>query len=254
MRRWIAGTTVALLAASISVADEKAEAVVKKAIDAHGGADALNKYKAGRFQIKGELPIMGKETEFTGDAAFAIPGKTKMNINLEFMGQKLAITQLVNGDKFKRTVKVGDMTVDGGDEDKEEVKVGSAMQEAERLVSLLDAKRFTIKSGGDEDVNGKKAAVVVITPKSVDKEIKFYFDKESGLLVKAGHRGAVQGEDGARGEKLQERYFSDFKKVNGIQVPMKLELHHDGKKFMTATVSDYEALEKIDDSEFKIDN
>lgn len=254
MRRWITGTAVALLAAGICAADDKVEAVVKKAIDAHGGAENLDKYKAGRFLMKGEVPIMGKDTEFTGEASFAIPGKTKMNINLEFMGQKLVVTQIVNGDKFKRTVKIGDMVMSAGDEDKDEIKVGSAMQEAERLVSLLDAKRFTIKSGGEEDVNGKKAAVVVITPKSVDKEIKFYFDKESGLLVKAAHRGAVQGEDGARSEKLQERYFADFKKVNGIQVPMKLELHHDGKRFMTATVSDYEALEKIDDTEFKIDD
>jgi outer membrane lipoprotein-sorting protein len=254
MRHWMMGTAVALLAASICAADDKAEDVVKKAIDAHGGADALNKYKGGRFQMKGELPIMGKDTEFTADAAYAVPGKAKINIYLEVMGMKVTVSQVMNGDKFKRTVKVGDMTVPAGEEDKEEIKVNAAMQEVERLVTLLDAKRFTIKAGGEEDVNGKKAAVVVVTPKSVDKDIKLYFDKTSGMLVKASHRGAVQGEDGASSEKLQERYPTDYKKVNGVQIPMKIEVHHDGKKFMTATVSDYELLEKIDDSEFKIDN
>jgi len=254
MRRWIMGTAFVFLATSICAADEAAEKVVKKAIEAQGGAEALTKYKAGRFQMKGEVPVMGKETEFTGDAAFAIPGKLKMNIYVEVMGMKVTVTQIANGEKFKRTVKVGDMTVPAGDQDKDELKVNHALQEAERLVSLLDAKRFTIKSGGEEDVNGKKASVVVITPKTIDKEIKFYFDSESGLLVKASHRGNVQGEDGTSSEKLQERYMSDFKKVSGLQIPMKLEVHHDGKKFMTATVSDYEPLEKIDDSEFKIDD
>jgi hypothetical protein len=254
MRRWILGIAVVFAAAGIVAADEKAEAVVKKAIEAHGGADALNKYKAGRFNMKGQIPVMGTETEFTGDIAYAIPGKAKVNIYLEVMGMKVTVSQILNGDKAKRSVKVGDMTVPAGDEDKDENKVSAANQEAERLTPLLDAKRFTVKSGGEEDVNGKKADVVIATPKSVDKELKFYFDKESGLMVKAAHRGMAAGENGARSEVLQERYLSDYKKVNGIQVPMKVVLHHDGKKFMTANMSDYEILEKIDDKEFAIED
>ena len=42
--------------------------------------------------------------------------------------------------------------------------------------------------------------------------------------------------------------------MNGVQVRHKMVLNQDDKKFMTATVSDTEVLEKVDDKEFKIDD
>ena len=44
-------------------ADDKAEAVVKKAIEAHGGAENLNKYTAGQFTMKGDVSVMGMDLE-----------------------------------------------------------------------------------------------------------------------------------------------------------------------------------------------
>jgi hypothetical protein len=252
MRQWLLGLAVVVAASGAAVADEKAEAIVKKGIEAHGGADALSKHMASKFTVTGEVAVQGKDTEFTGDMAYVVPGKFKMNLNLEVMGMKLSITQVMNGDKAKRTVKVGDMVIQD-EVDKDELKMGSAGQAAQKLTPLLDAKMFTIRAADDEDVNGKKAAVVVATPKAIDKEIKLYFDKESGLLVKTGHKGLGPADGGARAEVYQESYLSEFKKVNGIQVATKLVLHHDGKKFMSATMSDYEVLEKIDDKEFTVD-
>ena len=55
MRRWVLGLAVAFAAAGAASADEKVEAIVKKGIEAHGGAEALNKYKAGKMNMKGEL-------------------------------------------------------------------------------------------------------------------------------------------------------------------------------------------------------
>ncbi len=254
MRQWFLGVAFAFVAAGAATADDTAIAAVKKAIKAQGGAEALNKYQAGRFSMKGTVPVMGKDTEFTGDIAYCIPGKAKVNLAFEIMGQNVTIAQTMNGGKFKRTVKVGDMTVPGGDQDKDELKVQAAAQEIERLTPLLDAKRFTIKSGGEEDVNGKKATVVIATPKTVDKEVKAYFDQKSGMLVKLAHRGVSGDATGAQSEMLLEEYFSDFKKVNGVQIPMKMALHHDGKPFLTATLSDYELLEKIDDKEFSVED
>ena len=103
-------------------------------------------------------------------------------------------------------------------------------------------------------MNGKKAALVVVTPKGLDREFKLYFDKESGLLVKSGHQGKGPGEDGAQADVYQESFPSEYKKVNGVQVATKLVVHNDGKKFMTLNMSDVELLEKLDDSEFKIDD
>jgi hypothetical protein len=255
MRRWYMALAVAFVASGIAVADEKAEAVVKKGIEAHGGADALNKYKAGRFSMKGDIAVMGMDLEFTGSIVYSAPSKFRLEVNMEVMGQKLVVDQIMNGDKVKSTVKIGDTVIPAGDDAQlEEIKVGVAMQEAEQLTPLLDKKKFTIKSGGEEDVDGKKADVVIITPEKFKKEFKFFFDRKSGLLVKTSRRGMGPGEGGAAVEVLEESYHSEFKKVSGIQTAMKLVVHHDGKKFMTANISDAELLEKIDDKEFTIDD
>jgi hypothetical protein len=251
MRPWLLGITVALAAAGAAAADEKADAIIKKAIEAHGGADNLNKYPAARFTLKGEVSVMGMDLEVSGDMAHA-SDKYRMNLNMSVMGQQIVVRQVVNGDKGKRTVKVGDMGEQSMSVEKDEIALSRLGREVEKLTPLLDAKKFDIRTADDEDVNGKKAAVVMVSPKGSDKEFKLCFDKESGLLVKSGHKG--KNPDGSGGEVYQESFPSEYKKVNGLQVPTKLEIHNDGKKFMTATVSDYEVLEKLDDAEFKIDD
>lgn len=255
MRRWLLGLAVAVVAAGAAAADDKAAAVVKKAIEAHGGADNLNKYKAGKFTMKGDLSVMGMDLEFTGSAAYAVPDRFRLLLNMEVMGMKLDINQVVKGDKTKSTITVGGMTIPspGGDAEVEELKTSLAMQEAEQFTPLLDAKRFTVKSTDDADVNGKKAAVIVVQPKTAKKEFKMYFDKDSGLLVKTAHRGLAPG-DGAGTDVDEENFHSEYKKVNGIQVATKLVVHHDGKKFMSVELSDFELLEKLDDKEFAIDD
>jgi hypothetical protein len=255
MRRLFFGLVVALSAAGLAAADDKAEAIVKKGIEAHGGADALNKYRAGRFKMKGDMSLLGMDLQFTGDLAYALPDRYRMEITTEVMGQKMVIQQVVKGETVKSTVNVGGMTLPaGGDAEKEELKLAAAMQEAEQLTPLLDEKKFTIKAADDEDVSGKKAAVVVVKPKAIDKEVKLYFDKSSGLLVKTAHKGVGPGDAGAPVEVLEETYHSDYKKVKGVQVPTKLVVDHDGKKFLTISLSDYELMEKLDDKEFTTDD
>ena len=256
MRHWFLGLTVAVVAAGAAAADEKATAVVKQAIEAHGGADNLNKYKAGKFTMKGDLSVLGMDLEFTGSLAYALPDKYRLQISTEVMGQKMDINQVVRGEKVKSTITVGGMTIPspGGDAEQEELKTAIAMQEAEQLTTLLDEKRFTIKSTDEADVNGKKAAVIVVQPKAVKKEFKMYFDKDSGLLVKTFHKGHGPGADGAGAEVDEESFHQDYKKVNGVQVPTKLVVNHDGKKFMTVNISDYELLTKLDDKEFAFDD
>jgi len=255
MRRWVFGLAVALVAAGVAAADEKAEAVVKKGIEAHGGADALNKYKAGKLKMKGEIAIMGVDIEFTGNLAYALPDRYKLDVNAEIMGMKLVVNQVVKGESIKSTVTIGGNTVPANsDAEKAELKAAAVIQEAEQLTPLLDAKKFTLKSADDDTVNGKKVSVVIVQPKVVDKELKLYFDKESGLLVKTAHKGLGPGDGGAPAEVFEETYHAEFKKVNGIQLATKLTVTHDGKKFMTVDMTDLELLEKIDDKEFTIDD
>jgi hypothetical protein len=254
MRSWILGLVVVFAGASVAAADEKAEAVVKKAIEAHGGAAALDKYKAGKFNMKGELSIMGLDIAFTGKLAFMSPDKYKMEMDAEIMGQKMTVQQVVNGDKTKNKVTFGGMTIPVPDNEKEELKMAVAMQEAENLTPLLDSKKFEITAVADEDVEGSKASVVSIKIKALNKEAKFYFDQKTNLLVKTAHKGKGPGDGGEPKEVMEESLHKDYKKVNGVQTATKMVVSHDGKKFMTIDASDIELLEKIEDKEFAIDD
>ena len=255
MRRWVFGLAVAFAAAGVAAADEKAEAVVKKGIEAHGGADALNKYKAGKLKMKGEISMLGMDFEFTGSLAYVLPDRYKLDVNAEIMGMKLVVTQVVKGESVKSTVTIGGNTVPANsDAEKAELKTAAVLQEAEQLTPLLDAKKFTLKSADDETVNSKKVSVVVVQPKAIEKELKLYFDKESGLLVKTAHKGMGPGDGGAPAEVFEENYHSEFKKVNGIQLATKLTVTHDGKKFMNVTVVEAKVMEKADPKAFATDD
>jgi hypothetical protein len=250
MRPWILGVAVVLAAAGVGVADDKkAEAVVKKAIEANGGADNINKYGASRMTLKGEISIMGMDLELTGDMATA-GDKIRMNMAFTVMGTNVTVRQVMTAEKGNRVIKAGDNMMTQAVE-KDDLELARIGRRVEKLTPLLDPKQFTIRTADDEDVNGKKAAVVVATPKGLDREFKLCFDKETGLLVKTGHK--AKSPDGG-GEVYQESYPSEFKTVNGIHVPTKLVINQEGKKFLTLNMSDIEMLEKLDDSEFKIDD
>ena len=252
MRWYFQALAIVVLGVSIVAADEKADAVIKKAIDAHGGADALNKYKAGRFNLKGEMSVMGLDLNFKGKLTYMVPDRYRMEMEAEIMGMKMLISQAVKGDVVKGKVTVGGMTIPIPDSDKDELRLASAMQEAEQLTPLLDSKKFEVKLGSEEDVNGSKADALLIKIKALDKDVKFCIDKKSGLLVKTSHKAKSPGEDGK--EVLEESIHLEYKKVKGVQVATKLTVMHDGKKFMTGEVSDIELIEKLDDKEFTVDD
>lgn len=66
-----AGALAALLLAAapaVRAADPngEAKAVVAKAVEASGGAAALEKYKASTVKFKGKVNVMGMESDITG--------------------------------------------------------------------------------------------------------------------------------------------------------------------------------------------
>src|SRR5262249_59932138 len=78
------------------------------------------------------------------------------------------------------------------------------------------------------------------------KDASLWFDKETGLLVKAEYTML----NNQKKEVPQEEYFSDFKEVGGIKRPMKVVAFQDGKKLMDAEITDVQSPDKIADSEF----
>ena len=195
------------------------------------------------------MAIMGTDASFTGKMAYSYPQQYSLEVNLEFMGQKVLVNQVVNGEKVKATVKVGDMLIDQTKEQEPEAKFKLLLQEASAFFPLLDKKKFDVKAEPEEEVMGSKASVLIVTPVAIKREFKLFIDQKSGLLVKSSFRGPSPGDPST--EALQESYHTEYKKVNGIPVAMKIVVKVEDKKFMTVELSDVETLEKIDASEFK---
>jgi hypothetical protein len=250
MSRCLTGLAVVILCVLPAVGADDARTIVEKAVKAHGGADVLNKFKAGESKMKGQLTIFDMDLEFTGAVIYELPSKFKMTIETEVAGQKTSIVQVVDGDKVKQTVN--GMIIPPKEAEKAELIQAAAMQEISQITPLLNAEKFTLKLEKDEDVEGRPAAVVLVTGKNF-KDTKLYFDKQSGLLVKTSRRGLAPSM-GDPLEVTEVTILSDFKDVQGVKVPMKMIVHHDGKKFMAVTVSDAKMMERADAKEFSIDD
>lgn len=245
MSRWMAGLVVVGLAAAPAAAqDDKAADVIRKAIDAHGGADALNKYPANESRMTGKMSFGGVDMSLNLTMKATVPDKVKLDIGYEVMGQKGTIVQVVNGDKVRQTQDGKPTKLTEAQEG--ELRQMGAAQEVSMLTPLLKPK-YTLTADKDADVGGKPAAVVRVQAKGL-KDLRLFFDRGTGLLTQMER----QGLDPTGKAVTETTTFEDYKKVQGVQVPMKSVVNHDGKPFMTLTVTEYKPLEKIADAEFTL--
>lgn len=248
MVRWFLGLAVIVFAASASPAQNAAKKVIEAAIQAHGGADNLRKFKAGETKFTGDITIAGMEIPFTGTVTHEVPGKFHMTLNVDVGGVKQTITQVVNGKLVAMTVNGQSQTV--SDAQKIELIQAPIMQEIAQLSPLLDdPKRFTLAPEADTDVGGKPAAVVRVTAVDPKLDVRLFFDKESKLLVKTARRGLSPDER----EVLEESVQSHFQVVSGTKLPMTVIVTHDGKKFMSIKTTAAKMLDKVDPKLFKSD-
>jgi hypothetical protein len=127
---------------------------------------------------------------------------------------------------------------------REEMKNSLFAQKILLLAPLLDEKDIDFRVIGESKVEGKSVIGVEVTPKG-GKPSKVYFDKTSHLLVKLERIGL-----GPTGDVKHEVYYGDFKEYNGVRRPSKVLIHHDGKKYQEATLSDVTLLEKLPEGEF----
>lgn len=246
--RTIFSAAIAALAVMVSsaVCQTPAE-VVKKAVEAHGGAEALKKYSAEKSSMKGTLEITGMTIPFSAVTTNQTPDKFHNEITVEAMGMKIKIDQICNGSKFKMTIN--GMSMDLPESVQNEIKEAPYVAEVRKIIPLLEEKKFTLETiekpaavDGDE-VNG------ILVKAEGHKEIKLFFSKKTNLLTGI-ERKAVEA--GGGGEVTSLTKLGDYKKIDKVLHPTKVEVLHDGNAFMKAEETDFKFLEKADPAEFDI--
>lgn len=246
MRKTLVGSALVGLvcwSAPLVRAQPEALAIIDKAIKAHGGADKLAKMNSMKLSSKGTLEILGGSIPFTQEAMIQAPNKIKDQMQMDFMGQKIGVITVYNGEKG--WINTNGQTMDMNDELLEHMK------EAVYLFSImgfsaLKEKPFELSLLGEIKVNEKPAVGVKVSNKG-HKDFSIYFDKESGLMVKFEYRTR----DFMAGQDVnEERFFTDYREVDGVMTAKKILIHRDGKKFLDADVLETKFVEKFDDSEF----
>ena len=253
MLKFAIATLAAFVAIASATADDAAIKTVTAGIKAHGGEEALKKNKAGDMKMKGSMAILGMDLEFTGSVLYQLPDQFKMIIDTSVVGQKMSIVQVGNGDKFKTTINGAAQKLD--DKTKDELRQGASSQEISMLYPLLDKEKYTIKAGKDAKIakiakiaDVECTAVVVEGKKT--KTMTLYFDKKTGLLHATTRKSLAPG---SGDEVEEESVMTDYKEVEGVKIPMKMLVKHDGKTFMSTTFTEAKLSAKLDPKVFAVD-
>ena len=228
--------------AAAAPADDEARAVIERAVKAHGGFDRLSRVRADRVRCKGALFVNDKETPFTSETTVQPPSQFR-NV-FELQGPRKALfVQVLNGDKVSFSIDGQPQKVDDGLAT--EVRETMQLNRVIRLVPLLTDKSYTLRPLGEVKIEDQPALGVKATAKG-RREVRLFFHKTSGLLIKTEHLM----EDDAGKTVIQEELYGDFKDDQGYKRPMKITAFRNGKKIMEAAVLDVKYLDKLDEDEF----
>jgi hypothetical protein len=225
--------------------EDAARAILERAIKAHGGEERLARVRTDRVKTHGTLFVLKRGVPFTAETTVQLPGQLKNVIELsEPDGKKRTVAHLISGDKVA-------VLIDGRPEKNiepaalAEIRDTLLLERVVRLVPLLRDRTFDLAPLEPIRVNDRPAIGIKVTgPKR--RELRLYFDKEMGFLVKIEH---LLG-DGNGKPVREERYFGNFKDVDGCIRPFKVMAFRDGKKILEAEVTEIQHLARLDDSEF----
>jgi hypothetical protein len=219
-------------------ADDAAKATIDKAVKAIGGLEKLDKVKAMTTKDKGTYYGMGGEFPYTANYSIQLPNQFRVEVEGVF-------TIVVDGNKgwTQRDGETKEM-------DKEELARHKEDQFAGWVTTLrpLQDKAFTLSPLGEIQLDGKPAVGVKVSHKD-HKDISLYFDKGTGLLVKTERRVQTSPEEGNM-EVNQEAFYSDYKDVDGMKIPMKTLIKRDGNKYIEAEHTEVKPVDKLDDKVF----
>jgi hypothetical protein len=117
-----------------------------------------------------------------------------------------------------------------------------------RLYPLLDDSSIKLTALGEAKVNGRAAVGIKVESAGHD-EVQFFFDKETGLLVKSENPCLSFEKKKSR----MEEYYTNYKLVEGVRYAFTVKtVWKEEKRAVVTEKRDFRVLETIDDSEFKV--
>ncbi len=217
------------------------QAVVERALKAHGGADKLAKTRAIVQTAKGQITSFGAAVPATSEVALQLPEQGRWAFELDAGEQKVLVLLAVNGDKGWRS---------GGGALKEMAKP-ELEEQRERAYTLWLTTLLPLKEAGTElallpeTKIGDELAVGLKVNRKGRPEVRLYFDKKTNLLVKVERKGKDAGQ-----ETTLECYLSDNKDYDGVKVAARQIEMVGGKKIADWTLTSCKFPARLDEGIF----
>jgi hypothetical protein len=236
---------VVLASVISSFAEDKPQAIVERAIQAQGGEAKLAKLQVMRIKVEGITDLIPGKTDLplTIEDTWQMPARYKTTSTFELMGNKVTQTQTIDGDKG--WVQINGQTQDLPKAAITEMKEQKWAEDLDRLAFFKD-KAIELAALDETKVDGKPAIGVLVRSKG-HRDVKLFFDKASGLLVKREQKVL---EPSSSKEVSQEVVFSDYHEKEGVKHYKRIALYRDGKKLLDGKVMEIEFFDKLDDKVF----
>ncbi len=239
------GLGVLLAGAAVLRANDQAMAVIDKAIQAHGGAATLSKFKAETWKTKG---TMGAGTvKYLAEYAFMAPDHYRFILDADLGAKRVQLLTFTDGKQAWELS--GSQRTEMPKEKLGEFKQQVYVMWISSIVPLK-RKEFTLtltpeRRLGEQTVVGVK----VVSPGR--RDVVLFFDKSTGLL--AGSETRVLDEFSEfKKEVTQEVLVGDYEERNGRKYFTKLTLKREGRVLIEEELFDQKSFEKLDDSLFKL--
>jgi hypothetical protein len=204
------------LSSSAWSADEKALAVVEKAIKAMGGQERFDKAQTTYLKYNREFGVANGDPATTSLRCTA-QGLENFRFALEMNagGKHQTTTWIINGDQG--WTQTGRGTIVMKPIELRVVKQSALEELLPTRPDLLKAKVFDLEWAGEPIVGDRPTAAIKVSGLGI-VGMKVYFDRERGLPIKSEYIASY-----VNGDPMMQRIFSDYREFDGIQVATKIE-------------------------------
>ena len=195
----------------------RGRALLERSVEALGGSEAFAAVQA--IRQSGSLTVIRPMGEMTIDveALVSFPDKAKSTMRTP-MGE---ITQLLNGDRAWMINPMG--AAQSAPPQMRDSMIEEIWGNLVFLYGRVDEAGLTIQHIGQEEIDGKAAEALLITPPGLSP-FRLYLDAETMMPVKRAAQTVTQ-----QGPTEIETTLGDYREVSGIMLPFKQTIVQNGQ-------------------------
>lgn len=225
-------------------AQDDARGLVEKAIRAHGGETNVAKLKSARIKVEGEGEFAAGQppVPLVVEDVWQMPDRYKTITHLTLQGKQ--VTQTISINATEGWAELDGRTQPLPPVGLKEFKEQKWAEDFDRLLPLRD-KSLKLTRIADSKIEHYPVAGIKVEAEG-HREVRLYFDSESGLLVKREQE--ILGDAGKL--VVQSVVFSGFEDKGGVKHWTKVAAYRDGVRFITASLRELEIDRKNDAKEF----